>query len=46
MSIIVRFLKVISIGTPRSPDLLSLIKKRNHTEHVITFAVNFCIENR
>jgi hypothetical protein len=48
MSIIVGFQKVISIGMQVGPDLLSLlkIKKRNQTEKVITFAVNFRTENR
>jgi hypothetical protein len=46
MSIIVGFQKVISIGTQVGPDLLSLLKKRNQTEKVITFAVNFRTENK
>jgi chromodomain-helicase-DNA-binding protein 3 len=38
--------KAGSIDTHRGPDLLSLLKNRNHTEKEITFVVNFCTENR
>jgi hypothetical protein len=38
--------KAYSIDTPRGPDLLSLLKNRNHTEKEITFVVNFRTENR